>query len=67
VLRKWRIFERNDFSAESEPLREDLAALVVELEASIDKFEESKARKLERDARRAEKAGKKVLASSSTQ
>jgi acyl-[acyl-carrier-protein] desaturase len=62
VLRKWRIFERNDFSPAGEELREDLAELVKELEVAIDKFEDSKARKLEREARRAEKADKKVLA-----
>ena len=42
---------------------DDLAALIKELEEACDKFEESKARKLERDARLAEKrAAKAALA-----
>ena len=55
VLRKWRIFEREDFTGEAARLRDDLAALVDELEDACDKFEISKRRHLEREARRAEK------------
>jgi acyl-[acyl-carrier-protein] desaturase len=65
VLKKWRIFERDDFTGEAAAMRDDLALLVQEIEEACDKFEESKRRRLEREARRAEKlTAKKVLASS---
>ena len=65
VLKKWRIFEREDFTGEAAAMRDDLALLIEEIEAACDKFEESKRRRLEREARRAEKlTAKKVLASS---
>ena len=65
VLKKWRIFEREDFTGEAAAMRDDLALLVEEIEEACDKFEESKQRRLEREARRAEKlTAKKVLASS---
>ncbi|HZQ34111.1 MAG TPA: acyl-ACP desaturase [Mycobacterium sp.] len=64
VLKKWRIFEREDFTGEAAAMRDDLALLVEELEQACDKFEESKRRRLEREARRAEKlTAHKVLAS----
>jgi acyl-[acyl-carrier-protein] desaturase len=52
VLKKWRIFERDDFTGEAARLRDDLAVLVKELEVACDKFELSKQRQLEREARR---------------
>jgi acyl-[acyl-carrier-protein] desaturase len=58
VLKKWRIFEREDFTGEAAELRDDLALLVKELEVACDKFEVSKQRQLEREAR----TGKKVTA-----
>jgi acyl-[acyl-carrier-protein] desaturase len=58
VLKKWRIFEREDFTGEAANLRDDLALLVQELEMSCEKFEVSKHRQLEREAR----TGKKVTA-----
>jgi acyl-[acyl-carrier-protein] desaturase len=58
VLKKWRIFEREDFTGEAAKLRDDLALLVKELEMSCEKFEVSKRRQLEREAR----TGKKVTA-----
>ncbi len=65
VLKKWRIFEREDFTGEAAAMRDDLALLVEEIEAACDKFEESKRKRLEREARRAEKlTAQKVLASS---
>ena len=65
VLKKWRIFEREDFTGEAAAMRDDLALLVEEIEEACDKFEESKQRRLEREARRAEKlTAKKVLAPS---
>jgi acyl-[acyl-carrier-protein] desaturase len=67
VLKKWRIFEREDFTGEAARMRDDLAKLVEELEDASQKFEESKQRRLEREARRAEKlTAKKVLASSAS-
>jgi len=64
VLKKWRIFEREDFTGEAAAMRDDLALLVEELEEACEKFEESKRRRLEREARRAEKlTAKRVLAS----
>ncbi len=60
VLKKWRIFEREDFTGEAALLRDDLGVLIKELEEACDKFDESKQRYLEREARRSEKitAGK---------
>nr|WP_090339345.1 acyl-ACP desaturase [Mycolicibacterium malmesburyense]CRL67592.1 fatty acid desaturase, type 2 [Mycolicibacterium malmesburyense] len=67
VLKKWRIFEREDFTGEAARMRDDLGVLVEELEEASQKFEESKQRRLEREARKAEKlSAKKVLASSSS-
>jgi len=54
VLKKWRIFERDDFTGEAARMRDDLAVLVKELEAAGDKFDVSKQRYLEREARRTE-------------
>jgi acyl-[acyl-carrier-protein] desaturase len=66
VLKKWRIFEREDFTGEAAAMRDDLAVLVEEIEEACDKFEDSKRRRLEREARKAERlTAKKVLASSS--
>lgn len=59
VLKKWRIFDREDFTGEAAELRDDLAVLMKELEVACDKFEVSKQRQLEREAR----TGKKVTAS----
>lgn len=55
VLKRWRIFEREDFTGEAARMRDDLALLVKELEEASDKFDESKQRYLEREARRTEK------------
>jgi acyl-[acyl-carrier-protein] desaturase len=67
VLKKWRIFERDDFTGEAAALRDDLAMLVEELEAACDKFEEAKRRRIEREARKAERlTAKRVLASART-
>jgi acyl-[acyl-carrier-protein] desaturase len=67
VLKKWRIFEREDFTGEAAAMRDDLALLVEELETACEKFEISKARQLEREARRAEKlASKKNLLATSS-
>lgn len=65
VLKKWRIFEREDFTGEAARMRDDLGKLVEELEEASQKFEESKQRRLEREARKAEKlSAKKVFLAS---
>jgi acyl-[acyl-carrier-protein] desaturase len=67
VLKKWRIFEREDFTGEAARMRDDLGKLVEELEEASQKFEESKQRRLEREARKAEKlTARKVLAPSAS-
>jgi acyl-[acyl-carrier-protein] desaturase len=63
ILKKWRIFERDDFTGEGARMRDELGTLIEDLEQTCVKFEDAKARKLERDARLAEKrAAKSVLA-----
>ncbi|HET9876520.1 MAG TPA: acyl-ACP desaturase [Mycobacterium sp.] len=67
VLKKWRIFEREDFTGEAARYRDEIAAMVAELEEVCDKFDVAKQRRLEREARKAEKlTAKKVLASSAS-
>jgi acyl-[acyl-carrier-protein] desaturase len=67
VLKKWRIFEREDFTGEAAAMRDDLGVLVQELEQACEKFEDSKQRFLQREARKAERlTAKKVLASAGT-
>jgi acyl-[acyl-carrier-protein] desaturase len=67
VLKKWRIFEREDFTGEAAWMRDDLGKLMVELEAECDKFDASKQRYLERQARMAEKiTAQKVLTTKGT-
>ncbi|WP_343600040.1 acyl-ACP desaturase [Mycobacterium sp.] len=62
VLKKWRIFEREDFTGEAAAMRDDLAVLIKEFEDTCEKFEVSKQRYLEREARRTEKiTAQKVL------
>ncbi|CAN5149464.1 acyl-ACP desaturase [soil metagenome] len=66
VLKKWRIFERDDFSGEAAALRDDLGLLIEELEDACVKFEVAKERRLERERKVAEKkAMKNLLVSSS--
>ena len=52
VLRKWRIFERDDFSTTGEWRREQLAAYLAGLESDVIKFEEQRDRLLAREALR---------------
>lgn len=66
VLKKWRIFERDDFTGEAARLRDELAEHVQELEDTCVKFEVAKQRRLERIAKVAEKkAAKNLLVGSS--
>jgi acyl-[acyl-carrier protein] desaturase len=53
VLRKWRIFERDDFRGEGARRRDELAVFIKRMDADAAKFEESKARYLERENRKA--------------
>lgn len=53
-LRRWRIFERNDFSAKGEARRDQLAAYVEDLKGQVVKFEEQRDRMLAREARKRE-------------
>ena len=67
VLKKWRILEREDFTGEGARLRDEIAAHLKELEAACDKFDASKQRYLERQARMAEKiTARKVLTTKGT-
>ncbi|MDO3297399.1 acyl-ACP desaturase [Mycobacteroides abscessus subsp. massiliense] len=61
VLRKWRIFERDDISSEGEWYREDLDRIIGDLKKTSADFEEVKAKYLERQAKRAERQTAKVL------
>ena len=55
VLRKWRIFERDDFTGRGENKREELAAFLEDLERQATKFEEMRDRSLAREAAKASK------------
>jgi acyl-[acyl-carrier-protein] desaturase len=67
VLKKWRIFEREDFTGEAAWMRDDLGVVIKELEQACDKFEVSKRRYFERQARRAEGINaRKVLTTKGT-
>ncbi|SNT05683.1 acyl-ACP desaturase [Rhodococcoides kyotonense] len=52
VLRKWKIFEREDFTGRGENKREELAVFLEDLERQATKFEEMRDRSLARDAAR---------------
>jgi len=55
VLRKWRIFDRTDFSAVGEQRREQLAAYITDLEGQVLKFEEQRDRMLAREDQKRER------------
>ena len=40
VLRKWQIFERNDFGPEGEAAREELATILADMDVAVDRFED---------------------------
>ncbi|MGV0744453.1 acyl-ACP desaturase [Mycolicibacterium sp. XJ870] len=54
TLRKWRIFERTDFSARGEARRDQLALYLEDLETKVSKFEEQRDRLLAREAAKRE-------------
>ncbi|WP_079675934.1 acyl-ACP desaturase [Mycobacteroides abscessus] len=60
VLRKWRIFERDDITGEGEWYREDLDRIIGDLKKTSADFEEVKAKYLERQAKRAERQAAKA-------
>ncbi len=60
VLRKWRIFDRDDITGEGEWYREDLDRIVGDLKKTSQDFEEVKAKYLERQAKRAERNAAKA-------
>ena len=55
VLRKWRIFEREDLTGDGARARDELAVFIGRMEAEAASFEESRARYLERGARKAQR------------
>ncbi|GAS94461.1 acyl-[acyl-carrier-protein] desaturase desA1 [Mycolicibacterium canariasense] len=61
VLKKWRIFEREDFTGEAAKLRDEVGKHVEELEETCVKFEIAKERRLERERKVAEKKAMKNL------
>ncbi|MBB4135000.1 hypothetical protein BKA16_001552 [Gordonia humi] len=56
VLRKWRIFERDDFTGRGEKARDELAAWLEQAELDARRFEEQRDRFLAREAAKREKA-----------
>ncbi len=54
VLRKWKIMERTDFGPEGERQRERIGAFLDDLDKKVERFEETRARALERDRKRQE-------------
>ncbi|MVU80570.1 acyl-ACP desaturase [Nocardia sp. ET3-3] len=57
VLRAWKIFERNDFTAHGDHLRNDLGAYLDNLRTDTIRFEEQRDRSLARAAARRSSAG----------
>ncbi|WP_067819885.1 acyl-ACP desaturase [Nocardia inohanensis] len=55
VLKKWRIFERDDFSARGEETRDRLGNFLEKLGKDVVKFEEQRDRMLAREAAKREK------------
>jgi acyl-[acyl-carrier-protein] desaturase len=61
ILKKWRIFEREDFTGEAAEMRDDLGKLIEELKETCAKFDIAKQRRLERERQVAEKKAMKNL------
>ncbi|MGO3328512.1 acyl-ACP desaturase [Gordonia sp. (in: high G+C Gram-positive bacteria)] len=55
VLRKWNVFERNDFTPAGEKTREELASFLDQLDKDATRFEEMRDRALAREAAKREK------------
>ncbi|TSD96569.1 acyl-ACP desaturase [Skermania sp. ID1734] len=54
VLRKWNVFERDDFTARGEATRERLGKFLEKLEKDVVRFEEQRDRMLAREAKKRE-------------
>jgi acyl-[acyl-carrier-protein] desaturase len=57
VLKKWNIFERTDFTARGDAVRERLGLFLEKLSQDVIKFEEQRDRMLAREAKKRELAG----------
>lgn len=57
VLKKWNIFERNDFSPKGDAIRNELGEFMEQLGRDTLKFEEQRDRMLAREAKKREMAG----------
>lgn len=57
VLRKWNVFERTDFTARGEKIREELSGFLEKYDSDAARFEEQRDRMLAREARKREMAG----------
>ncbi|WP_458689774.1 acyl-ACP desaturase [Nocardia tengchongensis] len=55
VLKVWKVFERDDFTAHGEQIREEIGTYLEKLEKDVIRFEEQRARLLAREAVKAEK------------
>jgi acyl-[acyl-carrier-protein] desaturase len=55
VLKTWRVFERDDFTARGQERREELGKFLAQLESDVVKFEEQRDRMLAREAAKREK------------
>ncbi len=42
VLRKWRVFDRDDFGPDGETARDELAQLIADMDAQVSRFEEKR-------------------------
>ncbi|MBF6171815.1 acyl-ACP desaturase [Nocardia blacklockiae] len=57
VLRKWNVFDRNDFTARGDRVRNELGAFLEQLQQDCLRFEEQRDRALAREARKRELVG----------
>jgi acyl-[acyl-carrier-protein] desaturase len=55
ILRKWKVWDRDDLDADGEKAREELASVVAALDEQAKRFEEKRAVYLEKQAARAER------------
>ena len=55
IFKVWGLFDRNDVSAAGEQYRDELGRYLEKLEADVVRFEESRARAVERERARAER------------
>ncbi|MGF6887698.1 acyl-[acyl-carrier-protein] desaturase [Nocardia sp. GAS34] len=60
VLRKWNVFERNDFGAEGDRIRNQLGEYLEKLQSDCVRFEEQRDRALAREARKRDLAPAKA-------